>query len=621
MGFFPVPRLTPWRNQAFPNEVGPLATGFFSDDTVSEVRGRSSILEVVSDYVNLKKTGKNHKGLCPFHTEKTPSFMVNEDKQIFHCFGCGEGGDVFSFLIKVGHFSFPQAVEELAKRYGVRITPRDLSPLQKRETARREVLYQINQIALEYFHDLLMRRREGEQARKYLSQRGLNKDLLVEYQLGYSLDIWNGLVQHLQEKKVDLELARELGLILPRKREGWYDVFRGRIIFPIFDVHRRAVGFGGRILKEGQPKYLNSPESIVYHKGEVLYGLHGAKQSISEKESVLLVEGYFDLLTLHQFGFKNSVATSGTALTPQHIRILKRYTNTMVTLFDADQAGIQATLRCLPLFLEESIWAKAIILPPGEDPDTYLRKGHLEEFKRQVAEAIPLFDFFFDHLMKTHDVRSIDGRVKVAEQGVTLLRRIPEGIRRNVYVKALAEKIDLQESVLHDMLRTPSKEPSPREGRREKEGARGPWPRSEEMIVRLMVHHPDIIPKVSSTGVLDDFESPVLKQMAERLMGLHEKGGRQTLAEGLEHFEEDVRRQLSALAIQENGLGEGPREKILEDCIQNMRERRIKSIRGELLRRIKEAEKRQGRKELEALLLERQELTRREGGLRKEKDV
>ena len=516
--------MAPWSNQAFPKEVGPLATGFFSDDAVSEVRGRSSILEVVSDYVNLKKTGKNHKGLCPFHTEKTPSFMVNEEKQIFHCFGCGEGGDVFTFLMKVGHFSFPQALEELAKRYGVSIKPRELSPHQKKETARREILYPINQIALEYFHDLLMRRREGEQARKYLAQRGLTKDLLVEYQLGYSLDLWNGLVQHLQEKKVDLELARELGLILPRKREGWYDVFRGRIMFPICDVHRRTVGFGGRILGEGQPKYLNSPESIIYHKGEVLYGLHEAKQSISEKESVLLVEGYFDLLTLHQFGFRNSVATSGTALTPQHIRILKRYANTMVTLFDADQAGIQAALRCLPLFLEEGIWAKTILLPQGEDPDTYLRKGHLEDFKGKVAEAVPLFDFFFDHLMKTHDVRSIEGRVKVAEEGVTLLRRIPEGVRRNVYIKALAERVGLQESVLHDMLRAPSKGPSPREERRAREETRGSWPRSEEMIVRLMVHRPEIIPKVSETGVLEEFESSVLKQMAEGLIGLHEKG-------------------------------------------------------------------------------------------------
>ena len=601
--------------------MGPLATGFFSDDAVSEVRGRSSILEVVSDYVNLKKTGKNHKGLCPFHTEKTPSFMVNEEKQIFHCFGCGEGGDVFTFLMKVGHFSFPQALEELAKRYGVSIKPRELSPLQKKETARREILYPINQIALEYFHDLLMRRREGEQARTYLAQRGLTKDLLVEYQLGYSLDMWNGLVQHLQEKKVDLELARELGLILPRKREGWYDVFRGRIMFPICDVHRRTVGFGGRILREGQPKYLNSPESIIYHKGEVLYGLHEARQSISEKESVLLVEGYFDLLTLHQFGFRNSVATSGTALTPQHIRILKRYANTMVTLFDADQAGIQAALRSLPLFLEEDIWAKTILLPQGEDPDTYLRKGHLEDFKGKVAEAVPLFDFFFDHLMKTHDVRSIEGRVKVAEEGVTLLRRIPEGVRRNVYIKALAERVGLQESVLHDMLRAPSKGTSPREERREREETRGSWPRSEEMIVRLMVHRPEIIPKVSEAGVLEEFESPVLKQMAEGLIGLHEKGEGQTLAEGLDHFEEDVRRQLSAFAIQESGLEEGTHEKVLEDCIQKIRERRAKNIRGELLRRIKDAEKRQGKKELDALLLERQELARRESGLRKEKDV
>src|SRR4030042_6105506 len=237
----------------FSNGVNRLAIGFLSEDKVSEIRDRSSILEVVSDYLTLKKAGKNHKGLCPFHSEKTPSFMVNEEKQIFHCFGCGEGGDVFTFLMKVGQFSFPQAVEELAKRYGVKLPSRELSPAQKKETAQREVLFQINQIASDYFHDLLTQRREGEEARRYITQRGISREIITEHRLGSSTDRWNDLVHHLLEKKVSLELAWKLGLIFPKSKAGdstlregrrldassWYDAFRGRVLFPIFDLHQR----------------------------------------------------------------------------------------------------------------------------------------------------------------------------------------------------------------------------------------------------------------------------------------------------------------------------------------------------------------------------------------------
>ncbi|MGB9630286.1 MAG: DNA primase, partial [Thermodesulfobacteriota bacterium] len=266
--------------------------GFLSEEKVSEIRDRANILEVVSDYVSLKKAGKNYRGLCPFHSEKTPSFMVNEAKQMFHCFGCGEGGDVFTFLMKVGHYSFPQAVEQLAKRYGVSLPSRELTLSQKKEMTKRNLLFQINQIASEYFHRLLIQGREAEEARRYLAQRGIGKEMIEEHRLGYSLDQWDGFVQHLRDKKVSLELAWELGLILPKRREGWYDAFRGRIIFPIFDLHHRVVGFGGRIIKTGEPKYLNSPESAIYHKGETLYGLQVAKGYIHERECVIIVEGY-----------------------------------------------------------------------------------------------------------------------------------------------------------------------------------------------------------------------------------------------------------------------------------------------------------------------------------------
>jgi len=595
-----------------------LAIGFLSEEKVSEIRDRSSIQEVVSDYVTLKKTGKNYKGLCPFHSEKTPSFMVNEEKQIFHCFGCGEGGDVFTFLMKAGQFSFPQAVEELAKRYGVQLPSRELSATQNKEMAKREALFHINQIASEYFHDLLTKRREGEEGRKYLSQRGISQEVIVEHRLGTSTDRWDGLVQYLQEKKVSLELAWELGLIFPKKREGWYDAFRGRILFPIFDLHQRIVGFGGRVIREGQPKYLNSPESSIYHKGEVLYGLQVAKRYATEKDCVIIVEGYFDLLTLHQYGLNHSVATLGTALTTQHIRTLKRYTKNLITLFDADQAGVQATLRSLPLFLEEEVAGKTIVLPKGEDPDGFLRKGNLEDFGKRAERAVPLIDFFFERLMKTTDVKSIDGKVSVAKEGVALLGKIPDKIRRDFYTKALAERLDVKESFLYEMLRFSPKEPSKVGEDFRKSSMERSFPKSEEIVVRLMVHHPEVIPTISKEGVVKEFESPILQKIAEALEDLYQRKGRLDLPEALANFEEDLKGRLCEFAFQESGLEGGDQGKILQDCIQKIREKRLKKEKGELLKRIKEAEKQQEEKKLVPLLKERQELAKRERGLQKD---
>ena len=599
--------------------VNRLATGFLSEEKVSEIRDRSSILEVVSDYVTLKKTGKNYKGLCPFHAEKTPSFMVNEEKQIFHCFGCGEGGDAFTFLMKAGHFSFPQAVEELAKRYGVKLPSRELSPAQKKEIAEREALFQINQIASDYFHDLLTQRREGEEGRKYLSQRGINQEIIGEHRLGYSTDGWNGLVQHLQGKKVSLELAWKLGLIFPKKKEGWYDAFRRRVLFPIFDLHQRIVGFGGRVIREGQPKYLNSPESSIYHKGEILYGLPVAKRYAAEKDSVIIVEGYFDLLTLHQCGLKHSVATLGTALTPQHIRTLKRYTNNLITVFDADPAGIQATLRSLPLFLEEEVAGKTIVLPKGEDPDGFLRKGNLEDFGKRMELAVSLIDFFFERLMKTHDVKSVDGKVKIAKEGVALLGKIPDKIRRDFYTRVLAERLDVKESFLYEILHSSPKQPFKAGRDLGKPSTERSFPKAEEMVVHLMVQHPEIIPAISKEGVLKEFESPILQKIAEALEELYQRRGGFNLPQALAHFDEDLKGRLSEFAFQGDGLEEGDRGKILEDCIQKIREKRVKKEKGELQKRIKEADKQPEDKGLNPLLKQKLELARQgERALQKE---
>jgi DNA primase len=384
------------------------------------------------------------------------------------------------------------------------------------------------------------------------------------------------------------------------------------VIFPIFDLHQRVVGFGGRLIREGLPKYINSQESSIYHKGDVLYGLPMAKRSASEKDCVIIVEGYLDLLTLHQYGLKHSVATLGTALTSQHIRHLKRYTHQLITVFDADQAGVQATLRSLPLFLEEEVTGKTVILPGGEDPDTFLRKGKLEAFEKKIAEARPLIDFYFDWLMQNHDVRGIEGKVKVAKEGTALIEKIPDGIRRNFYTKTLAERLDLQESLLHEMVRTPPKgRPDGEKGERHSSTVKA-FPKSEEIMVRLMIHHPERIPSISEQGILGDFESSLLRGIAQDLEAFYQRKGRLEVAEALGALGEDSRKWVSEFALQEESMEGVNPEKLLKDCIQKIRQKKLKKDEEELLKRIKEAEKAKGQRELEALLLKRQELARRE---------
>lgn len=582
---------------------------FFSESDISAIRERSNILEIVSDYVSLKKTGKYYKGLCPFHSEKTPSFMVNEGKQVFHCFGCGEGGDIFTFLMKIKNLTFPEAVEELAKRYGIKLTEPNMK--KKRELVKRELLLELNKIASEYFYTIL-HSSKGKEGWNYLMKRGINKDIIEEYRLGYSLDQWDGLVKYLSEKKLPMDLAVEVGLVIPKKKEGWYDTFRNRIVFPIFDMHNRVIGFGGRLIKEGEPKYINSPESIIYHKGETLYGLHVARQFISEKDLVVIVEGYFDLLTLHQFNIKNSVATLGTALTSQHIRILKRYTNNLYTIFDADEAGLKAVLRSLPLFLEEDVTAEIITLPKGEDPDTFLRKGSSEDFNKLIIQALPMMDFFFERLEKTFDLRTIEGKVKMAKEAIAMLNKIPDKIKKSLYIKALAEKIEIQESILHEIIQSPPKKGDDVLKRRAI--GRG-FQKSEEMIIQLLIHHPQYISIVSKYAVLDEFQNVNLKLIGKEIENQYSKKGRLDLSILLISVNEDLRSILSELAFEDLQLEREQTEKLLKDCIRKIMEEKLKKDKIELLKKIKEAEKIGGGRVLEGLLKERQELALREKAL------
>ena len=421
---------------------------FIPDEKIAEIRASCSIVEVISSYASLTKAGTNYKGLCPFHEEKTPSFVVSEAKKIFHCFGCGASGDVFTFLMKFERMSFQSAVRQLAKRQGISLPEKELTPEQRKRSSEREEQFTINQIAAQFYHELLVHDHRGKKAREYLQQRGIDTACITEFSLGFAPEGWNALLQHLKNRKVSLVHAQNTGLIIPKGTGHYYDRFRERIMFPIFNMARQIVGFGGRVIGAGEPKYLNSPESQLFNKRNQLYGLQAAAKQIMQHDEAILVEGYFDLLSLHQAGIKNVVAPLGTALTVQHIQILKRYTVNIITVFDADSSGEKAMIRSLTPFLEQGISPRMVLLPSGHDPDSFVRRQGAHAFAELVKNAVPLLDFVLDQTMKRFAIDTAPGKIRASEEVIPLLRNITHELERDLYIQKVAQTLGIKEAYL-----------------------------------------------------------------------------------------------------------------------------------------------------------------------------
>ena len=420
-------------------------TGQISEAKINEVREQTDIVELISQYVSLKRSGVNHMGLCPFHSEKSPSFSVNSARQFFHCFGCGVGGDVFSFLMQIEGLAFPDAVRRLAERIGIDLEERILSPEEEMRQQQRERLYRVNEVTAKYFHQLLMDHPAGDTARKYMKARGYGRKAAGEYQIGFALDSWDGLKKHLEEQGLAAADARTLGLIRPGKQgRGDYDLFRGRLIFPVYDLSGQIVAFAGRVLDDSKPKYINSPESPIYHKGRVLFGLYQARQAMRQSGEVLVVEGYFDQLALYRAGFPQVVATCGTALTADHTRILKRYVQRVILLFDQDAAGKQATFKAMTTLQEEGLPAAVIELPGGDDPDSFIQREGAEAFRLRLEKSRSVMDLFIDDLL-TEAGSGIEQKARAAEKIVEQISGLSSELEQDLYLKELARRsgIDL----------------------------------------------------------------------------------------------------------------------------------------------------------------------------------
>jgi DNA primase len=423
-----------------------------SSDAKEEVKKAADIVEVIRQYVELKKRGQNYIGLCPFHSERSPSFTVNQSKQIYHCFGCGRGGDVFTFWMEYHNLDFPQSLKDLAERYNIPLPQKRDLYADRKKAELKEQLFKINDLAGRYFHNILVKSANGKPGRDYFSRRHISQETIAKFRLGYSLNKWDGLLHYLKSENCSLDRAAKAGLLVPKGNEEYYDRFRGRIIFPIFDLNRHGIGFGGRILDDSLPKYINTPETPIYHKGNFLYGLDSAFEDMRKKDLAIIVEGYMDMLVLRQHGISNVVASLGTALTSDQIRRLKGYTKNVVVLFDPDDAGRKAALKSFPLFLNEGISAKVVVLPEGEDPDSFVNKHGSDAFNKLLKRAVPIFDFYLDQTLANMG-HGVDEQIKALSEVLPVFMDLGQGATRFLYVHRFAEKSGINEAIVWEELK------------------------------------------------------------------------------------------------------------------------------------------------------------------------
>ena len=490
--------------------------GHIPDDTVEEIRSKTDIVSLISGHINLKKAGRNYLGLCPFHKEKTPSFTVSPDKQIYYCFGCGEGGNAISFVMKSNGMSFPEALRHLAARAGVVIPEQAMTPSERETTGIREQLIALNRQTALYFTKNLFSA-AGKNAQEYLHRRGLSDEAVKIFRLGYAFDAWRHLRDFLQREKSSLVLAEQAGLLVAREDGTSYDRFRGRLIFPIDDANGRTIAFGGRLIGDGEPKYLNSPESPVYIKGRNLYGLNITKEEIRNKGFAVVVEGYFDLISLWNTGVKNVVATLGTALTPDHVALLRRYTSSVAVVFDPDEAGKKALARSLALFLSGGLHMKAVVLPDGYDPDDFARAFGREKFEAIVDQAGPAVEYYIDTILGTRG--SLEHDRERLKEAVSFIARIDSVVERNLFVRRIAERLGVDEGLLKKEVAAQAQATVNRVPEAPKTPVRKEAPvhvdAVELSLILMMLSYPRMIDQVRQTNVLAYFVTENLKTLGE----------------------------------------------------------------------------------------------------------
>jgi len=573
---------------------------FIPEDKIEEIKNAADIVEVVSEYVLLKKTGRNYNGLCPFHSEKTPSFTVSPEKQIFHCFGCNTGGNVFSFLMKQDGLSFPESVRFLARRHGIDLPRPEMTGKMRQQITEKEQLFKVNRYAMDFFHGKLVDGSQGEKAMAYLKRRGFSRKIIDTFHLGYAPDAWDGLLNFLRHKHAPVGLIEKAGLIIARKdSSGFYDRFRNRIIFPILNMSRQTVGFGGRVMDDSLPKYLNSPETPVYNKRRLLYGLYAARNKCREAGAVHIVEGYFDQLALYQRGVENTAATLGTALTPEHIHLMKGFVKKAILIFDSDEAGIKASERSVGMFVREGVDAHVVMLPKGHDPDSFISEFGPEAFYKLTESALEVMSFLMLTAEKKHGL-TVSGKLAILEDLRRPLASIDDASARRLYIKELSERLGIDEVAVLEKVREagaalkkereiqarranrfppadqsmPPPEAFPRKKQTEN--------RLEQQVVSMMLQFPEMLTEIQNTNVLDYFMDEMLLFIGKLILE-HPPGNEKGISKLMSMVDDAEKRNiLASLSIKEEMWNLRDCRKIISKLINHSPRRHEISLKAQI---------------------------------------
>lgn len=494
---------------------------YYAEDVIEEVRSRNDIVSVISEYVKLQRKGSSYFGLCPFHNEKSPSFSVSPDKQMYYCFGCGAGGNVFTFIQEYENYSFPEAMKFLAERAGITLPEKEYSQEERRAQDLRTRILNVNKMAAKYYYYQL-RTENGRQAMEYLKNRRLSDETIRSFGLGYSNKYSNDLYLYLKKHGVSDELLRESGLMNVDERNGMYDKFWNRVIFPIMDVNNRVIGFGGRVMGDGKPKYLNSPETAVFDKSRNLYGLNVARTA--RKKSMLVCEGYMDVISMHQAGFKNSVASLGTALTTQHASLLKRYTNEVILTYDSDGAGIKAALRAIPMLKAAGISTRVLHMNPYKDPDEFIKTLGPEAFQERMDQAENSFLFEISILERDFDMHDPEGKTGFYQAAARKLMEFDQELERENYIQAVAERYHISFDSLRKVVNREAMRGAP--PRREREEVVRPQKKrekedgkktSQRLLLTWLIEQKGLYEKISAYITPENFTDPLYREVAEKL--------------------------------------------------------------------------------------------------------
>lgn len=551
---------------------------YYPEEIVEEVRMKNDIVDVISGYVRLQRKGGSHFGLCPFHNEKSPSFSVSQSKQMYYCFGCGAGGNVFTFLMEYEHYTFPEAIKVLAERAGVNLPEAEYSEETRQKESRRARLLEVNREAAKYFYYFL-RRKEGRQGLEYLQKRRLTAETMKKFGLGFASKYSDDLTKYLKNKGYKEELIREAGLCSIDEKHGAHDKFWNRVIFPIQDMNHRVIGFGGRVMGEGTPKYLNSPESPIFDKSRNLYGLNFARTS--RAGNIILCEGYMDVIAMHQAGFGQAVASLGTAFTESQAGLLRRYTENVLLSYDSDGAGVKAALRAIGILKEAGLTGKVIHLEPYKDPDEFISNLGAEEFQKRIDEAENSFFFELRILERDYDLKDPEGKTRFHQEIARKLCGFSQEVERENYIEAVADKYHIGFENLRKLVVSyaasagPAKEiVRPRSGVQKKNMPEDGAKRAQRLLITWLCEEPDLYPKIRNYISAQDFTVELYRKTAEMLFEELEKGSSNPAAIISQFSDEEQQREAASMfhtRLPVSGADKREREKAFHDILVSVK--------------------------------------------------